>query len=212
MPKYEKLEDAQAAYDRLEGEFGETKKAIAALNTENAARRTRTGELEAELERVKRSGETEAEKRARETVGKEYQEKLEALRTSHSRELSERDSRLLRLDLEGAAAKAGLKAEYFADAIRLLPSEVKPDRAVEAFKDLGKRFPTMLAGGAGGPDDSPGSRGGSGGSSAPRCKADLLYKTVKGRDGKETRVADSSARDAYVKEHGLEVWNKLPAI
>ena len=160
MPETPKPEEMSAALEKSNADLIEARKAIAALNTENATRRTRAAELEAELEKVKRSGESEAEKRIRESVGKDHEAKLEAIKASHAKELAEANSRLARLNLEGVAVKAGLKSEYVADAIRLLPDGTAPEKAEAAFKDLGKKFPSMLVAAGGGPNDTPGSRGG----------------------------------------------------
>lgn len=209
--KYEKLEDAASAAEKLEAELEATRKQVATLNSENAGRRKRESELESALEQQKRSGESEAEKRAREVIGKEYEGKLKAQEELHSKSLAEYQGKLRRLSLEGAAVKAGLKPDVVADAIRLLPDGLEDDKAAAAFQDIGKRYPVMLAQGGGGPDNSPGSRGGSGSPAMPRCKADLLYRMVK-VNGKEVRKADSSGRDAFIAEQGRAAWDALPAI
>lgn len=212
MPEFKTVEEASAAYGELESKVADLTKHVATLNSENASHRKRADDLSGELERAKRAGESEAEKKARETVGKEYEGKIEALKAEYGKESAKLSAQLRRLNLEGAAVKAGLKPDCVADAIRLLPEGVDDAKVETAFKDIGKRYPGMLVTPGGGPNDSPGSRGGAGGTGAPRCKADLLWKTVKNHKGVEKRVPDSSARDAFIKEHGQEAWNKLPAI
>lgn len=206
MPETPKPEELSAALEKSAAELIEARKAIASLNTENATRRTRAAELEAELEKVKRSGESEAEKRIRESVGKDHEAKVEAIKASHAKELAEANSRLARLNLEGVAVKAGLKPEYVADAIRLLPEGTAPEKAESAFKDLGKRFPSMLVAGGGGPNDTPGSRGGggvpSGGEPEPKTMRELTHD-ARGKATPE-RLA------AFMREHPEE-YAKLRA-
>ncbi len=199
MPEMQKPEELSAALEKSAAELIEARKAIASLNTENATRRTRAAELEAELEKVKRSGESEAEKRIRESVGKDHEAKVEAIKASHAKELAEANSRLARLNLEGVAVKAGLKPEYVADAIRLLPEGTAPEKAESAFKDLGKRFPSMLVAAGGGPNDSPGSRGG-----AVPPAGEVMPKTIREltHDAHGKVTPERMAR--FMKDHPAE--------
>lgn len=212
MAKYEKLEDAVAAMEKLEADSEALRKQIATLNSENAGRRKRESELESALEQQKRAGESEAEKRARETVGKEYEGKLKAQEELAAKSLSELQGQLRRLTLEGAAVKAGLKPDVVGDAIRLLPDGIDDAKVGDAFRDLGKRYPVMLAQAAGGPDNSPGSRGGSSSAATPRSKAEILFRTEKvgGKDVRKPNPTAERDRAAFVAEHGRAAWESLP--
>jgi len=159
MPRFEKVEEAQAAHDDLEKRLAEMEKDKAKLNAENASRRKAAEELEAEVARLKREGEGDAKKAVRAELEAEWKADREKLEAEKESALAEKESAIRRLTLEGAAARAGFKDP--ADAVKLLPADVEAGQEAEAVKALAEKYPALLGTPAGGPDTSPGGAGGS---------------------------------------------------
>lgn len=150
MPKFEKLEEAQAAHDKLEGDVTDLKKEVAKLNGENAGRRKREEELEKENKRLKDDAMTDAEKQLKAKITEEVKAELDKGSAKDKEDLDKAQAEIKRLTLEGAAAKAGFKEP--ADAVKLLGADVEPEKLEEAFKTLGEKYPGMLTDGGDGSD------------------------------------------------------------
>lgn len=167
MAKFEKLEEAQKAHDALEAKVAELTEQTAALNRENAGRRKREGDLEAELGKVRESAKTEAEKAAEAKVRGEYDAKIKELEGK-----SQAETR--RLKLERAALAAGIKPDALGKAIKLLPDDVDPDKAPEPLAALVKEFPQFAG-------EKPPSAPAPGQTSKGGAPNDLAEKVSKGQ-------------------------------
>lgn len=153
MPKFEKLEEAQAAHDRLEGDVSELKKTVAKLNSENAQRRKHEDDLTGELDQLRKSGQNAAEKAAEEKLAAQHKEELAKVK-------AEGDEKVRQLTLERAALAAGVKSDEIEAAVKLLPGDVKPGEERGAFAEIVKKHPTFAGDPpAAGPDDDPGGKG-----------------------------------------------------